>query len=108
MVFPASANFQQAAREALPDKSTPFYQCNRGAIVRLDVCLNAVKFELLKCVRQHQKESFMHQTLAGVRDKRIVTYRGALKTAADHIVQIDAAHEAARFAVNDQKPALLA
>jgi len=71
--------------------------------VRLDVGLDAMKLELPKGVPQHQPHSFAHESLAGVRQERVIPDDAALEIPANDIAERDHAHKVARLAMDDEK-----
>ena len=89
VVFPATADFQIAARKALPDKAAFLHQPNRGTVSRLNVGFQSVELERAEGVFEHEQHPLIHQPRSQVGREAIVTKKRTLEAASNQIVEID-------------------
>src|SRR5205085_11252052 len=67
VVTPAVTDFQEAAGLSLTPEPESFDECNRTAVIGLNVRFEPVQAELAKRARNDQRERFAHEPSACVR-----------------------------------------
>ena len=106
MVFPATANFQIAARKALPNKAALPRQGNRSMVSRLNAGFQPVELEFAEGVVELEQHPLMHQLCSPVRREAVVTEKRTLEETTNQVVQIDDPNDVASGAADDKKTAM--
>ena len=103
MVTPAPGNLQVAWRETLEPEARALDEGDRGGVLRLDVCLDAVQPHPGKRVSEHQAHALGHVTLAFMGPTGVVAEVGAVEHTADNLAHGEDAEDGAVGEPADQE-----
>ena len=103
MVFPATKDFQIAARKTFPDKTALLSQRNGGPVSWLNIGFKPMELQFVESVNQHKLHTLVHQALARMRRKAVISEEGIVKGTTNQAIEIDHPNDVTSVAVNDQK-----
>ena len=107
VLAPFAADLQVAAGEALLLEAEALDQPDRPGVAGLDVRLDPVQAEVAEHRSEHRPQAPRHQALPGVRGKGAVAQGSRLEAAANDVVDVHHADEAAAGPVPDQVAGLV-
>src|SRR4051794_15145303 len=104
MIAPSATDLQITWRVSLAPETLPTKQRDRGFVVRLNVCLEAVKAEFPEGASNDEPQGFAHIPAVRIRDESVAADICALEKTSHDFGEVDDPNKHARGAQHDKMP----